>query len=998
MDHDIRTWFETLPQKYHMFQKNTASNDHDTMINFMKMPSTQLVDDFQEHVWKYLLRYPSESMSEFIWFMAITGHPEDESLQRRYLIANSETQRLMRVKLLRGNPANRVYDYRRIGNIYINAPDDFFSGETSDPCYANVLGICKIPVTIQTYDPRIFIGKYNFLHLVTFQQKTKLLASFLAAHPQLVDSVAEVLPQHVHQEYQLRDATALHIAVANGYTKGTSILLKCGADPNMYCGEKLKSSLHIACRSLRATPTIMSSLIEHGASINQTDWKGWTPLIIAVVSNNKDAVQYLCDQHADLSYYGEPVGSQPLLGTNQTIPRPAIEHAVIYDHVECANILVRSGTDVNKALMMDWSEQMAIALCEPALDKRLATKHFVWTIHPDVLNSVLLYAISNGYATLVHKIVHLETDIVYSLRFDDAFRHACKKCNSDIIMDLLTLYEKIPFDISGDPSPLHMVVNQEIEHDKIVNMLCKAKVSVGERDQDGNTPLHIAAERGHILITKLLLKYNASACCQNLKGQTPLHLAAKGYTNICQLLLKAGGDQVYFLVDNDKNNVLHSAYESSCAHVIDALVQYNDTLLLQENEQGKIAFTEEDQTMWVRSMLTSEHPNFNEVRSWIAVNTIWNQQCFKKKIAMQCQWIFFCIIFYLYVLEHSERFLKYQISYPIETVIYGDPFNVAENKLFEDISNEEELEEWYAMVTTNEFMKMDIFEVRNTTSLAMWGSGEQRWYTDGAHFFEFVRKDRQHVLLGRIIFENISGILFPNAWTYVYKEYRFTGWNVFLEVVLGIIMIYTVIKEVRQCRTKCIVDFQNIVDGTLLLLFFAGISVHWYIMGSHLECNNMEACLYINELMQAKMFIFAVSLTLFILKMTEHLFVHERIVTMYYVVLGMVKELSAFIFVFLVFLISFASYEYIVIIGQRNYILSLLSIFRYTLTGIEMDDLSMLNMVFSYIFMFVMVLVIMNLFISVMLGAYEKTHATARLRWCKMQFDMLIDRKTILPL
>lgn len=72
--------------------------------------------------------------------------------------------------------------------------------------------------------------------------------------------------------------------------------------------------------------------------------------------------------------------------------------------------------------------------------------------------------------------------------------------------------------------------------------LVEAGAAVQARDQWGNSPLHVAAERGNAPLVEFLLARGADANAMNGKGRTALHWAAD--RQVVEVLLRNGADPV----------------------------------------------------------------------------------------------------------------------------------------------------------------------------------------------------------------------------------------------------------------------------------------------------------------------------------------------------------------------------------------------------------------------------------------------------------------------
>ena len=86
-------------------------------------------------------------------------------------------------------------------------------------------------------------------------------------------------------------------------------------------------------------------------------------------------------------------------------------------------------------------------------------------------------------------------------------------------------------------------------HKEVAEYLLANNADVNAENEEGWTPLHMAAENNHDLIAELLLANKANVNARSNDGSTPLLLAAfKGGTDLGELLLDHGANV------NDKDN------------------------------------------------------------------------------------------------------------------------------------------------------------------------------------------------------------------------------------------------------------------------------------------------------------------------------------------------------------------------------------------------------------------------------------------------------------
>src|SRR2546425_343290 len=114
-------------------------------------------------------------------------------------------------------------------------------------------------------------------------------------------------------------------------------------------------------------------------------------------------------------------------------------------------------------------------------------------------------------------------------------------------------------------TPLHLAAVKG--HKDIAELLLAKHADVNAKENHGNTPLHWAAVKGYKEMAELLLANKAKVNTKDNNGRTPLHWAAvKGYKDMAELLLankanvnaktyKEGATPLYWAVFSDHKDV-----------------------------------------------------------------------------------------------------------------------------------------------------------------------------------------------------------------------------------------------------------------------------------------------------------------------------------------------------------------------------------------------------------------------------------------------------------
>ncbi|XP_067158612.1 ankyrin repeat domain-containing protein 27 isoform X2 [Apteryx mantelli] len=389
-----------------------------------------------------------------------------------------------------------------------------------------------------------------------------------------------------------RGYTPLHIAAICGQTSLVDLLVAKGAVVNAtdYHGS---TPLHLACQKGYQNVTLL--LLHYKASTDVQDNNGNTPLHLACTYGHEDCVKALVyyDVRSCRLDVGNEKGDTPLhiaarwgyQGIIEVLlqngANPDIQNRMKETSLQCAlNSKILSLMELNYLTF----ERGKSASESPLRSPQRSTETFSRGSSVSSLSSVsldirqeevkntykevekLLRAVADGDLEMVRYLLEWmeddledEDDTVSTSKPE--FCHPlcqCSKCGP-----AQKKFARIPanglgVNVSNQDgfTPLHMAALHG--HSELVSLLLKNGANISAKNAKHAVPLHLACQKGHFQVVKCLMDYNAKQNKKDIYGNTPLIYAClNGQYETTALLLEHGAS--VNLSNAKGNTALHEA-------------------------------------------------------------------------------------------------------------------------------------------------------------------------------------------------------------------------------------------------------------------------------------------------------------------------------------------------------------------------------------------------------------------------------------------------------
>ena len=374
--------------------------------------------------------------------------------------------------------------------------------------------------------------------------------------------------------YDTHQSTMLHIAAHCGYNDIVRALIK-RPDVNLNVRNKDGNTpLHSAAWSGREQSARL--LIDAGADINISDNQQWTALHLAASNGHSSIVGELIKApHRNLNVRNEN-GDTPL------------NVAADNGRAASARLLIDAGADIN---ISDNKQRTALHMAadlgyDDILRTLIDAPDVNLNLRTETGHTPLHAAANNGRAASARLLIDAGANINISDKYQQTALHLAAYFGYDDIVDALIKRPDVNLNVRNKDgnTPLHIAADNG--RAASARLLIDAGADINISDHKQRTALHMAADLGDDDIVDALIKRpDVNLNVRNENGYTPLHIAAgRGREQSARLLIDAGAD--INIPDHKQRTALHMAADWGYDDIVDALIKRPDVNINSRDGDG----------------------------------------------------------------------------------------------------------------------------------------------------------------------------------------------------------------------------------------------------------------------------------------------------------------------------------------------------------------------------------------------------------------------------
>lgn len=359
------------------------------------------------------------------------------------------------------------------------------------------------------------------IHVTNLREATALHIAVLSKHPEVVRALIR-RGADVNAEYAGGCSYAVLDAVYSSNTEILEALLNGGARVSDVTTGAGYTALHVAAREGLLGPLRLLLNKKLSLHIDTIDLDGRTPLNSATKAGRVDAVRLLLEHGANSSI-SDWVGWPPLYWAVRTNCPPIVKLLLEYN----AELMVQSSTGVNAAMI-------AIEYLEGKELKEMCDVFFRNNECMSLMGArnaalrQLLSAAESGNLDLITTIVEVEHFNVHSAD-DDGYTSilsASENGQDDAVRLLIRMGSDVEEKNAAGESCIWLA--SRYGHEAVVRILLENGADVNSADEIKQTAVSAAAEGGHLRVVETLLGRGANVRTGTIHGKTAYMFAVNG--------------------------------------------------------------------------------------------------------------------------------------------------------------------------------------------------------------------------------------------------------------------------------------------------------------------------------------------------------------------------------------------------------------------------------------------------------------------------------------